>query len=179
MVLGVDSKRNQQRKKNDQPTYKEQLEPLQHKRIVFIFDDCHRSQFGENLKAIKEFFPKASSSASTARPSSRKMRARRRLRTNRLRPFPDPPGGEAGRMANGIRPLAKRRVGARVDVPTFNAPPCTLHTTSASRVHRAQVGGSLQACAAIEKNSGRIGEQGHKEALTLHGAGCANDEDSR
>ena len=37
--------------------YKEQLEPLRNKRIVFIFDECHRSQFGENHKAIKEFFP--------------------------------------------------------------------------------------------------------------------------
>ena len=27
--------------------------------MVFIFDECHRSQFGENHKAIKEFFPKA------------------------------------------------------------------------------------------------------------------------
>ena len=25
--------------------------------MVFIFDECHRSQFGENHKAIKEFFP--------------------------------------------------------------------------------------------------------------------------
>lgn len=39
--------------------YKEQLKPLSDKRIVFIFDECHRSQFGENHKAIKEFFPKA------------------------------------------------------------------------------------------------------------------------
>lgn len=39
--------------------YKEQLEPLRNKRIVFIFDECHRSQFGENHKAIKEFFPNA------------------------------------------------------------------------------------------------------------------------
>jgi len=39
--------------------YKEQLEPLRQKRIVFIFDECHRSQFGENHKAIKEFFPRA------------------------------------------------------------------------------------------------------------------------
>ena len=37
--------------------YKQQLEPLRKKRIVFIFDECHRSQFGENHKAIKEFFP--------------------------------------------------------------------------------------------------------------------------
>tara|TARA_R100000935_G_C2839739_1_gene170267 strand:+ start:2555 stop:5557 length:3003 start_codon:yes stop_codon:yes gene_type:complete len=39
--------------------YKERLEPLSDKRMVFIFDECHRSQFGENHKAIKEFFPNA------------------------------------------------------------------------------------------------------------------------
>ena len=47
------------RKKSDQPTYKELLKPLSDKRIVFIFDECHRSQFGENHTAIKEFFPRA------------------------------------------------------------------------------------------------------------------------
>jgi len=39
--------------------YKERLEPLRYKRIVLIFDECHRSQFGDNHKAIKEFFPNA------------------------------------------------------------------------------------------------------------------------
>src|SRR5690606_36759552 len=39
--------------------YKERLEPLRNKRMVFIFDECHRSQFGENHRAIKEFFPNA------------------------------------------------------------------------------------------------------------------------
>ncbi len=39
--------------------YKEQLKPLSGKRVVFIFDECHRSQFGDNHKAIKEFFPRA------------------------------------------------------------------------------------------------------------------------
>ena len=39
--------------------YKERLEPLSDKRIVFIFDECHRSQFGDNHKAIKDFFPNA------------------------------------------------------------------------------------------------------------------------
>ncbi|MCA0957731.1 type I restriction endonuclease subunit R [Muricauda ruestringensis] len=39
--------------------YKERLEPLSDKRMVFIFDECHRSQFGEYHKAIKEFFPNA------------------------------------------------------------------------------------------------------------------------
>jgi type I restriction enzyme R subunit len=59
LALDENSKRNKQRKKNDQPTYKEQLEALKEKRMVFIFDECHRSQFGENHRAIKEFFPKA------------------------------------------------------------------------------------------------------------------------
>lgn len=44
---------------NNRKNYKEQLMPLQDSRIVFIFDECHRSQFGDNHKAIKEFFPNA------------------------------------------------------------------------------------------------------------------------
>lgn len=44
---------------NNKNNYQERLLPLKDKRIVFIFDECHRSQFGENHKAIKEFFPKA------------------------------------------------------------------------------------------------------------------------
>ena len=59
LALDETSKRNKQRKKNDQSTYKEQLEPLQNKRIAFIFDECHHSQFGENHKTIKAFFPKS------------------------------------------------------------------------------------------------------------------------
>ena len=39
--------------------YKERLKPLRNKRMVFIFDECHRSQFGDNHKAIKDFFPNA------------------------------------------------------------------------------------------------------------------------
>ncbi|BAM06337.1 type I restriction endonuclease subunit R [Leptospirillum ferrooxidans] len=39
--------------------YRERLSPLRSKRMVFIFDECHRSQFGDNHKAIKEFFPNA------------------------------------------------------------------------------------------------------------------------
>lgn len=39
--------------------YKDRLQPLSQKLIVFIFDECHRSQFGDNHKAIKEFFPNA------------------------------------------------------------------------------------------------------------------------
>ncbi|HEY9286216.1 MAG TPA: type I restriction endonuclease subunit R [Pyrinomonadaceae bacterium] len=39
--------------------YRQRLQSLRDQRIVFIFDECHRSQFGENHKAIKEFFPNA------------------------------------------------------------------------------------------------------------------------
>ncbi len=49
LALGGTHKRN----------YKERLAPLSKKRMVFIFDECHRSQFGDNHKAIREFFPNA------------------------------------------------------------------------------------------------------------------------
>lgn len=39
--------------------YTERLAPLSNKRVVFIFDECHRSQFGENHRSIKDFFPNA------------------------------------------------------------------------------------------------------------------------
>lgn len=47
LALGGSQKKN----------YKERLEPLSKKRMVFIFDECHRSQFGDNHTAIKDFFP--------------------------------------------------------------------------------------------------------------------------
>jgi type I restriction enzyme R subunit len=59
LALDENSKRNQNHKQTGKLTYKQRLEPLRDKRIVLIFDECHRSQFGENHKAIKEFFPKA------------------------------------------------------------------------------------------------------------------------
>jgi len=59
LALDENSKRNQEKKKKGIPTYKERMSKLSNKRITIIFDECHRSQFGENHKAIKEFFPKA------------------------------------------------------------------------------------------------------------------------
>jgi len=59
LSLDENSKRNQEKKKKGIPTFKERLLRLSNKRIAIIFDECHRSQFGENHKAIKEFFPKA------------------------------------------------------------------------------------------------------------------------
>lgn len=57
LALDENSKRNKEKTSNGKPTYKELLEPLRSKRIAIIFDECHRSQFGDNHRAIKEFFP--------------------------------------------------------------------------------------------------------------------------
>jgi len=59
LALNENSKRNKAKERRGKETYKQRLEPLKNKRMVFIFDECHRSQFGDNHKAIKEFFPKA------------------------------------------------------------------------------------------------------------------------
>ncbi|MFP4619214.1 MAG: type I restriction endonuclease subunit R, partial [Spirochaetaceae bacterium] len=57
LALDANSKRNIGRKERKQPTYKEMLAPLADKRMAIIFDECHRSQFGDNHQAIKDFFP--------------------------------------------------------------------------------------------------------------------------
>jgi type I restriction enzyme, R subunit len=59
LALDENSKRNKSREKRGLATYTDQLAGMRDKRIVFIFDECHRSQFGDNHQAIKEFFPKA------------------------------------------------------------------------------------------------------------------------
>ncbi len=46
---------DENRQNRGQPTFKQR--PLRDKRMVFIFDECHRSQFGETHDAIKTFFP--------------------------------------------------------------------------------------------------------------------------
>ncbi|NVZ07994.1 type I restriction endonuclease subunit R [Allochromatium humboldtianum] len=59
LALDENSKKARQHKDKGQLTYKERLAPLRDKRLVIIFDECHRSQFGDNHQAIKGFFPKA------------------------------------------------------------------------------------------------------------------------
>src|SRR5690606_30488751 len=59
LALDENSKRNKAQQNNGKQTFTGRLGPLRDKRVVFIFDECHRSQFGENHKAIKAFFPKA------------------------------------------------------------------------------------------------------------------------
>lgn len=59
LALNENSVRNEKRKTKGKETYAEILNPLRDKRVVIIFDECHRSQFGENHQLIREFFPKA------------------------------------------------------------------------------------------------------------------------
>lgn len=73
LALDENSKRNKENKKQGKATYKEQLEPLRQTRMVFIFDECHRSQLGENHKAIRAFSPTHSFSGTPARRSLSRM----------------------------------------------------------------------------------------------------------
>lgn len=57
IALGNDTINSKSDDKKRPNPYKEQLQTLKDKRFVFIFDECHRSQFGANHEAIKTFFP--------------------------------------------------------------------------------------------------------------------------
>ncbi|MCY4594726.1 MAG: HsdR family type I site-specific deoxyribonuclease [Bryobacterales bacterium] len=57
LALDENSKHSKRNIAKGRSTFKRRLEQLRDERMVFIFDECHRSQFGENHKAIKEFFP--------------------------------------------------------------------------------------------------------------------------
>ncbi|NLP61221.1 type I restriction endonuclease subunit R [Paraburkholderia sacchari] len=79
LALDENSKRNKGREKKGLSTYADLLEPLRDKRVVFIFDECHRSQFGENHQAIKEFFPKAQLFGFTGTPIFRENATYKRI----------------------------------------------------------------------------------------------------
>ena len=57
LALQENSRHNRKSIARGRSTFKQRLEQLRDKRMVFIFDECHRSQFGKTHKAIKEFFP--------------------------------------------------------------------------------------------------------------------------
>jgi type I restriction enzyme R subunit len=59
LALDEQSNRNKNREKRGRDKYSDLLAPLRDKRMVIIFDECHRSQFGDTHKTIKEFFPNA------------------------------------------------------------------------------------------------------------------------
>ncbi len=50
------------------PRHESAMESLRNQRIVFIFDECHRSQFGETHKNIVKFFPNAQMFGFTGTP---------------------------------------------------------------------------------------------------------------
>jgi type I restriction enzyme R subunit len=79
LALDENSTRNKQQKKDGKKSFKEQLEPLRDKRIAIIFDECHRSQFGENHKVIKEFFPRAQLFGFTGTPIFDQNAARQKI----------------------------------------------------------------------------------------------------
>lgn len=52
----------------EKPKYLNSMEHLKEERIVFIFDECHRSQFGETHNRIKAFFENAQMFGFTGTP---------------------------------------------------------------------------------------------------------------
>jgi type I restriction enzyme R subunit len=59
LALDEKSKRNQNRAKFGREKYSDTLAELSDKRFVFIFDECHRSQFGQTHQTIRSYFPKS------------------------------------------------------------------------------------------------------------------------
>jgi len=59
LALDEQSRRNANRQKRGRTKYSDLLNPLRDKRMAIIFDECHRSQFGDTHKTIKQFFPNA------------------------------------------------------------------------------------------------------------------------
>lgn len=58
-ILIVTSIQKMSRIKEDAGAREEDIKQINKKRIVFIVDECHRSQFGEMHQSIKETFPRA------------------------------------------------------------------------------------------------------------------------
>ena len=82
LALDENSKRNQRNIAKGRSTFKQRLEQLRDKRMVFIFDECHRSQFGENHKAIKEFFPNSQLFGFTGTPIFQENATAKRIEEN-------------------------------------------------------------------------------------------------
>ncbi len=59
LALDQQSRRNRNRRERGRESYSDLLAPLRQKRMVIIFDECHRSQFGETHQTISSFFPRA------------------------------------------------------------------------------------------------------------------------
>ena len=82
LALDENSKRNRRNVARGRSTFKQRLEQLRDKRMVFIFDECHRSQFGETHDAIKEFFPNSQLFGFTGTPIFEKNATVRQIEGN-------------------------------------------------------------------------------------------------
>ena len=82
LALDENSKHNRQNIDQGRSTFKKRLEQLRDERMVFIFDECHRSQFGENHRAIKEFFPNSQLFGFTGTPIFRENAAIKQIEGN-------------------------------------------------------------------------------------------------
>lgn len=70
---------------SNKKNYSELLKSLADKRMVFIFDECHRSQFGDNHEAIKDFFPNAQLFGFTGTPIFEKNSNTTMIENNKAR----------------------------------------------------------------------------------------------
>lgn len=57
IAIDVGSKQNKKKVIRGLETFNMRLQPIKDKKFVIIFDECHRSQFGDYHKSIKKFFP--------------------------------------------------------------------------------------------------------------------------
>lgn len=57
IAIDVGSKQNQKKVLRGLETFNMRLQPIKDKKFVIIFDECHRSQFGDYHKSIERFFP--------------------------------------------------------------------------------------------------------------------------
>lgn len=57
IAINVGSKQNQKKVLRGLETFNMRLQPIKDKKFVIIFDECHRSQFGDYHKSIERFFP--------------------------------------------------------------------------------------------------------------------------
>lgn len=57
IAIDVGSKQNKKKVIKGLETFNMRLQPIKDKKFVIIFDECHRSQFGDYHKSIERFFP--------------------------------------------------------------------------------------------------------------------------
>ena len=81
LALDEQSQRNKKRAGRGQETHASQLTPLRDQRMAVIFDECHRSQFGQTHQTIRSFFPRAQFFGFTGTPIFEENATARRIET--------------------------------------------------------------------------------------------------